>query len=150
MSRMNRQRRAKRGVMSEINVVPYIDVMLVLLIIFMVATPLLSQGVKVNLPQATAKALDKQQKDPIIVSIDAYGRYYLNISDNPAKPITPTELATRVAAELQVEQQQGQQRLVLIKGDKAVDYGKIMQAMVLLQQSGVDNVGLITKPPETA
>jgi biopolymer transport protein TolR len=136
--------------MAEINVVPYIDVMLVLLIIFMIATPLLHQGVQVNLPQASAKPLTEKQKDPIIVTVDADGRYYLNISENPTKPISSAELATRIAAELQLAEQAGQQRAVLIKGDQTVDYGKVMQAMILLQQAGVADVGLMTKPLESA
>ena len=136
----------QRRLMNEINVVPYIDVMLVLLVIFMITTPLLSQGVKINLPQAQSQSIATQDNTPMIVSIDQYGRYYLNIANDPNKPIAPQDLAIRVAAEMQISNPQHQTRQVFIKGDKVVDYGKVVQAMVLLQQSGVSQVGLMTQP----
>jgi len=139
---------SRRRPMAEINVVPYIDVMLVLLVIFMITTPLLSQGVKVNLPKAHATALTAQQREPIIVSVNRQGQYFLNIADQPAQPIDTQALATRVAAELQLAKQAGQKRLVLVKGDRNVDYGHVMQAMVLLQHAGAAEVGLITQPPK--
>lgn len=141
-----RKRRTSRGLMAEINVVPYIDVMLVLLVIFMVTAPLLTQGVNVNLPQASAKALN-QPKEPIVVSVDANGRYFLNIASNPAQPISAQELTNEVSTQLQSDQRQGVQQNVLVKGDAAVDYGKVMAAMVLLQQAGASDVGLVTQPP---
>lgn len=141
-SRSNSRRRP----MSEINVVPYIDVMLVLLVIFMIAAPLLSQGVNVNLPQASAKALPPQPAPPIIVSVDRGGRYYLNVSDQPKSPISPQNLMVQVSAQLEVAKQKHQARDVYVKGDRAVDYGKVVEAMVLLQKAGVANVGLITQP----
>lgn len=141
-----RKRRASRGLMAEINVVPYIDVMLVLLVIFMVTAPLLTQGVNVNLPQASAKALN-QPKEPIVVSVDANGRYFLNIAANPAQPISAQDLTNEVSTQLQSDQRQGVQQNVLVKGDAAVDYGKVMTAMVLLQQAGASDVGLVTQPP---
>jgi biopolymer transport protein TolR len=131
--------------MAEINVVPYIDVMLVLLVIFMITTPLLSQGVKVDLPQATAQTLSSA-KEPIVVSVDAQGNYYLNLADNPGQPIDAITLSNKVSAELRSDAQQGQTRQVLVKGDEHVDYGKVMQAMVLLQQAGAASVGLVTDP----
>lgn len=134
----------KKRLVSDINVVPYIDVMLVLLVIFMITTPLISQGVKINLPQAQSKPLMSKDNVPIIVSIDRFGRYYLNINSNAEKPIAINDLAIRVAAELELAQQENKVRQVLIKGDKDVDYGKVVQAMVLLQQAGVINVGLMT------
>src|SRR5579872_3916641 len=106
-------KRQRKRPMSEINVVPYIDVMLVLLIIFMVTTPLLSQGVKVNLPQATAQAIPPNEKEPIIVSVDLQGRYFLNIATDPNQPIDAQTLSNRVSTELQTAQQQGVQRQVL-------------------------------------
>lgn len=142
-------KRPRKRPLSEINVVPYIDVMLVLLIIFMVTTPLLSQGVKVNLPQATAQAISPQEKEPIIVSVDAQGNYFLNIAANPSQPIDAQTLSNQVAAELHVSQQQGIERQVLVKGDRSVDYGHVVQAMVLLQQAGAPSVGLVTQDPET-
>lgn len=142
-------RRNRKGPIAEINVVPYIDVMLVLLVIFMITAPLLSQGVQVNLPQASAKPLTAKEKEPIIVSVDASGNYYLNISANPSQPIDAVALTNQVTAELQTSNQSSSQRPVLIKGDQSVDYGKVMQAMVLLQRAGAETVGLITKPPES-
>jgi len=141
---MNLSRR-KRRQLSEINVVPYIDVMLVLLVIFMVTAPLLSQGIKVELPKAAAEQLNIKNKDPIIVSVDAQGNYYLNIAKNPADTITPEQLTLQVTAELQNNQTAGEKRQVLVKGDRNVDYGKVVQAMVLLQHAGAGSVGLITE-----
>jgi biopolymer transport protein TolR len=143
---MNKRTRIRKRPMAEINVVPYIDVMLVLLIIFMVTTPLLSQGVKVSLPQATAQAVASNNQ-PIIVSVDAQGNYYLNSAAAPDQPVDAQTLSQRVAAELQLAQQQGQQRQVLVKGDKSVDYGRVVQAMVLLQQAGAPSVGLVMQQP---
>lgn len=145
---MSMFRRQKARLMADINVVPYIDVMLVLLIIFMITAPLLSQGVKIDLPQAQARALATKQQEPIIVSIDMKGQYYLNIAEDPDVPIMPDQLMTRVAAEVTLAAQNHQHRIVLVKGDKDVDYGKVVQAMVLLQQAGVDKVGLMTQSPE--
>ena len=139
--------RQQRRAMAEINVVPYIDVMLVLLVIFMITTPLLSQGVKVSLPQAKAESLTAQ-REPIIITVDAQGHYYLNIMDNPNVAITPQVLVNRVAAELQVARQQGKQPLVLVKGDSDSNYGNVVQAMVLLQHAGVGDVGLMTEQPQ--
>lgn len=137
---------SRRRPMSEINVVPYIDVMLVLLVIFMIAAPLLSQGVNVALPQASAKALPPQSEPPIIVSVDQYGKLFLNVSDHPQQPLSPQALMTQVAAQLAVAKQKNQTRDVYVKGDRAVDYGKVVEAMVMLQKAGVENVGLLTQP----
>lgn len=141
-------KRTRRSVMAEINVVPYIDVMLVLLVIFMITTPLLTQGVKINLPQASANPITTKDNQPVIVSVDQYGRYYLNISTTPNQPIAPENLATRIAAQVIFDQQQHQSRPILIKGDTNVNYGKVVAAMVLLQKAGVSNVGLMTDPSQ--
>lgn len=143
MNIANKQQR--RRPMAEINVVPYIDVMLVLLVIFMITAPLLQQGVNVDLPKASAQSLTAN-KEPIIVSVDAQGNYYLNIANDPDQPLDSTSIANRVAAELQSAKQQGEQRTVLVKGDAHVDYGKVVAAMVLLQQAGAGSVGLVTSP----
>lgn len=140
-------RRVRKSPMAEINVVPYIDVMLVLLVIFMVTTPLLSQGVKVDLPKATAQTISAKQKEPLVISVDAQGNYYLNIAQNPDQPIDATDLSARVATELAAAKQEGTDREVLVKGDANVDYGKVVQAMVLLQQAGAPSVGLVTQQP---
>ena len=139
--------RQKRKPIADINVVPYIDVMLVLLVIFMITTPLLSQGVKVDLPQAQAQTLSGSQQQPIIVTVNSKGQYFLNIANDPQQAIAPQALATRVAAELQIARQAHEKRLVLVKGDKEVDYGKVVQAMVLLQHAGAGTVGLMTNSP---
>lgn len=131
--------------MSEINVVPFIDVMLVLLVIFMITAPLLTQGVKVDLPQTQAKPLSEQDKEPLIVTVNAQGNFYLNLADKPSQPITARTLS-HLANRLLAEQQTGEQRPVLVRGDKSVNYGKVIEAMVLLQQAGAKSVGLITQP----
>jgi biopolymer transport protein TolR len=138
-------KRKKYRQLAEINVVPYIDVMLVLLVIFMVTAPLLFQGVNVNLPTANAKSVDSKQQEPIILSVNARGKYYLNISSKPTQIISSQDLFTKVAAELK-RSGRGSKRQVLVKGDKAVDYGMIMRAMVLLQRAGAQTIGLITQP----
>lgn len=137
-----RQRR-----MAEINVVPYIDVMLVLLVIFVITAPLLSQGVNVNLPQAEAKAIATKDHLPMIVSVDNKGLFYLNIADNPSAPLSEQALVNQIAAELAIAQQHNQTRMVLVKGDQDVAYGRVVDAMVLLQKAGVDQVGLMTHSP---
>ena len=134
-----------RKPMSDINVVPFIDVMLVLLVIFMITAPLLTQGVKVDLPKTQAKAMSEQDKEPLIVTVDSKGEYYLNISDKPNEPVTERTLSHLVTVQLE-KQQAGTQRPVLVRGDKDVNYGKVIQAMVLLQQAGAKSVGLITQP----
>lgn len=135
---------AKRRPMSDINVVPFIDVMLVLLVIFMITTPLLTQGVKVDLPKTTAQAVDPKQKEPLIVTVDAAGNYYLNLADKPSQPITARTLSHLVTERLGTDPTE--QRPVMVRGDKNVNYGKVVEAMVLLQQAGAKSVGLITQP----
>lgn len=138
-----RQRNRKRPI-SEINVVPYIDVMLVLLIIFMVTAPLLSQGIKVDLPQTASEPLPPSEKEPVIVNIDKNGNYFINYGDNQDKPVKPEALVNRVSALLKY--QPGIP--VLIGGDANVPYGQVVQAMSLLQSAGVPSVGMMTDPPE--
>lgn len=135
----------RKGPMAEINVVPYIDVMLVLLVIFMVTTPLLSQGVKVNLPKAHAQPIAAVQ-EPIIVSMDAAGHYYLNTASQPAMPQGIQQLTKELTRQLQLAQQKQMSRQVFVKADSKVDYGKVVSLMVLLQQAGAVNIGLLTEP----
>lgn len=132
-----------RRPMAEINLVPFIDVMLVLLVIFMITTPLLTQGVKIELPQTESKAIPPEQKEPLIVTVDAAGNFYLNISDKPNQPVTARVLSNLASQQLSSV---GEQRPVLVRGDKNTNYGKIVEAMVLLQQAGAKSVGLITQP----
>ncbi len=136
--------RKRRRPVSEINVVPYIDVMLVLLIIFMVTAPLITQGVKVDLPKAEAQPLEEELKPPLVASVDAQGQYFLNVGDSQQEPMSAIDLATLVAAHLQVEPNTP----IVVKGDGAVAYSQVVQLMVLLQRAGAPSVGLMTSPPE--
>jgi biopolymer transport protein TolR len=133
--------RKRRKLKAEINVVPYIDVMLVLLIIFMVTAPLLNLGVDIQLPQSAAKAV-QADTPPIMVSVDKDGNYYLTLGGAPRETIDEDSLVKKVSAFLR----QNPQVPVLIGGDDRVDYGRIYRAMVLLQQSGVPKVGLMSQP----
>ncbi|NNC64211.1 MAG: protein TolR [Gammaproteobacteria bacterium] len=139
----------QRKLMGEINVVPYIDVMLVLLIIFMITAPLLTQGISVDLPQAAAEPLDPelmQDNEPLVLSIDSAGLLYLNIGGDDQEPIDEQTVLTRTAAVLR----RNAQTPVLVKADQAVPYGRVVTGMVLLQQAGAERVGFITDPPEVA
>jgi len=136
--------RTRKKPMSEINVVPYIDVMLVLLVIFMITAPLLTQGVAVDLPQATAESLSQDADEPLIVSVDAQGNYYINVGEDPDSPIDGDKMTTMVAAVLRHKPGTP----VMIKGDRNVQYEKVVNAMTLIQSAGVPSVGLITRTPE--
>lgn len=138
-----RQRIRKRPI-SEINVVPYIDVMLVLLIIFMITAPLLSQGVKVDLPQVPSEAMPATDKEPLVISVDEGGNFFINYGDNQDKSISAAILANRVNAVLKYQPDIP----VFVKGDSSVPYGRVVELMALLQRSGVEGVGLVTDPPE--
>lgn len=130
--------------MSEINVVPYIDVMLVLLIIFMITAPLLSQGVKIDLPKVPSEPLPASDNDPVIVSVDAAGNFFINYGENQDRPVSPEVLVNRIGALVKYRPELP----VLVKGDSGVNYGRVVQAMALLQGAGVKGIGLITEPPE--
>ncbi|QYJ95269.1 protein TolR [Shewanella spartinae] len=138
------QRKRRRPV-AEINVVPYIDVMLVLLIIFMVTAPIVTQGVKVDLPQGEAESLPADSKPPVVASIDADGDYYLDISSASSKEVLDLEeIAVRVSAIVQLEPE----RPVVVKADRSIPYERVIQLMVTLQKAGVPSVGLMTDSPE--
>ncbi len=136
--------RTRKRPMSEINVVPYIDVMLVLLVIFMITAPLLTQGVSVKLPEAAAKNMHEPKSTPVIITVDADGYLYMNIGDKTDKPVKESVLKARVAAVLKLKPKTD----VYVRGDTNTDYGKVINAMVLLQQAGVKDVGLVTKSPK--
>ncbi len=138
-----RQRIRKRPV-SEINVVPYIDVMLVLLIIFMVTAPLLNQGVTVDLPQAPSAPLPPSEQEPVIINVDKDGNVFINYGADQDNPIAADRLLHRVSALLKYQPHIP----VLVGGDANVAYGRVVQVMTLLQQAGVPAVGMITDPPE--
>lgn len=133
----------KKKPMAEINVVPYIDVMLVLLIVFMVAAPMLTQGVKVDLPQAAADPIESKEDEPITVSIKKDGSYYINLGGNheQARPIA--EIKDMVGKVLR----QSPKTLVLVQGDHSVSYGSVVSLMTELQSAGAPSVGLVTEPP---
>ncbi len=133
----------KRKLVAEINVVPYIDVMLVLLIVFMVTAPLLTQGVKVDLPKALSKPLEEQDKDPLVVSIKEDGSYYLDLGNGKNKAEALSKIVEKVGKVLR-EQPKTQ---VLVWGDAKVDYGVVVALMAELQGAGASNVGLVTEPP---
>ncbi|MFT5503933.1 MAG: biopolymer transport protein TolR [Gammaproteobacteria bacterium] len=132
---------SRRRSVSEINVVPYIDVMLVLLIIFMVTAPLLKQGVEVDLPIAPANPLDVNSPEPIIVSIDINGAAYLNISPQPDSELDVDSLVGQIKATLLEEPQ----RPVMVRGDANGPYQNVVSILVLLQKANVGSVGLITE-----
>ena len=143
---MTPQRRGKR-LMAEINVVPYIDVMLVLLIIFMITAPLLTQGIKVDLPKAGAEPLPEdvvREHKPLILSVDKSGAFYLNIGQDEESSIDDGTVVERVATVLRREPKTP----VLVKADQSVPYGRVVTGMVLLQQAGAEKVGFITDPAE--
>jgi len=137
-------RRARKKRMSEINVVPYIDVMLVLLVIFMITAPLLTQGISVELPQTDATPIEQKEEEPIIVSVDKAGRYYLNLGDNSDSPLKTDELMRRIKIVLKHRQD----NTVYVKGDKNANYGKVVVLMAKLKQAGVEQVGLVTRMTE--
>jgi biopolymer transport protein TolR len=136
--------RRGRRLMAEINVVPYIDVMLVLLIIFMVTAPLLTQGIKVDLPKAGAEPLPSDDNKPLILSVDARGNFYLSIGQDQESPLGEEEVIRRVGIVLSRQPQTP----VLVKADQSVPYGRVVSGMVLLQQAGAEKIGFITDPAE--
>jgi len=144
---MAQQTTRRRKLMGEINVVPYIDVMLVLLIIFMITAPLLAEGIKVDLPKAGARPIPPEMlKDskPIVLTIDAGGRMYLNYGGKDDEPIDDATVEARAAAVLR----RAPETAVLVRGDYRVAYGEVVSAMTILQRAGASKVGFITQPPE--
>ena len=124
--------------------VPYVDVTLVLLVIFMITAPLFHEGVEVELPQAPAKPLEKIEKNqnPLIVSVDRFGQIFVNRSDSPKRPVADDSFRNQIRELLSDKQDD----LVYVRGDKDVDYGRVVSVMVMLQDAGAENVGLITDP----
>jgi|TARA_B110000438_G_scaffold62294_1_gene62701 biopolymer transport protein TolR len=136
----------KRKVISEINVVPYIDVMLVLLIIFMVTAPLLTQGIKVELPKAGAEPIsDTSSLAPLILSVNATGELFINVGDEENTPKDAESIVSRTRAVLASQPT----TMVLVKADRRVPYGNVVGAMVLLQQGGAENIGFVTDALES-
>ncbi len=141
---MSRQHKNRRRPMAEINVVPYIDVMLVLLIIFMVTAPLITQGVHVELPQADAKPMEPDEEPPLVISVNLQGEMFLNVGEDKEEPVDADSLVERVSKVLKHKPQ----TQVMIRGDNGVPYGEVVQAMILAQEGGAPSVGLITEPPQ--
>ena len=137
------RRHKRRKPMSEINVVPYIDVMLVLLIIFMVTAPMLMQGVKVELPKAAALPVGRQDNEPLIVSVKADGSYYLNVGSDEQKSKSLGVIKDKVTKILNRKPD----TVVLVWGDQAVPYGDVVTLMTTLQAAGAPSVGLVTETP---
>jgi biopolymer transport protein TolR len=135
----------KRRLMAEINVVPLIDVMLVLLVIFMATAPLLTQGIKVELPEASAQSLPQAQtrEPPVVLTIDREGQRFLNVGNELQQALADEELKQIVTAAMQVDPE----RDVLIRADTEVPYGRVVGAMVLLQGAGAARLGFVTDPP---
>ena len=129
--------------MAEINVVPYIDVMLVLLIIFMVTAPMLMQGVQVDLPKASAEPVPDQDSEPLIVSIDSKGQLFLNLGANEDQALSLISVKERVATIMRRDPDKS----VLVWGDAAVPYGQVVNLMTALQAAGAPSVGLVTEEP---
>ena len=133
----------KRKLMGEINVVPYIDVMLVLLVIFMVTAPLLTQGIEVELPKANSEPIqDVPNHRPLVLSVDAEGNLYIDVGDNENEPASGKEVVAKVGAILRNRPETP----ILVKADRTVPYGNVVGAMVLLQQGGAKNIGFVTDP----
>ncbi|UJF18622.1 protein TolR [Vibrio sp. SS-MA-C1-2] len=142
--------RKRRKMTAEINVVPYIDVMLVLLIIFMVTAPFVTQGVDVQLPQTSSAktaadlAAENDEANFIIVEVNQEGGYRLSVDNGPKQSVSAEDLLVRVKAELQIKPKS----TVMVGGDARVPYADVILALDLLNQAGVDSVGLMTQPLE--
>jgi len=131
--------------MAEMNVVPYIDVMLVLLVIFMITAPMLTQGLKVELPKVDSEAMQVDSHEPIIITIKADGSYWLKQGKDDSSPI----LLEQLTESLLVHQQKNPELQVLINGDTQVPYGEVVKLMASLQKAQILRVGLLTEPSET-
>jgi biopolymer transport protein TolR len=130
--------------MAEINVVPYIDVMLVLLVIFMVTAPLITQGVKVTLPQERAGGIPSPTTESVVITVDEFGDYYLDVGEEKNTPASEQILFDRIRVVLDYTPGTP----ILVRADHRVDYGRVIRAMVVAQAAGAPDVGLVTVPPE--
>lgn len=134
--------RRKSRTVAEINVVPYIDVMLVLLVIFIATAPVVMTGVTVDLPKATAEAMNEDQRTPVIASVDAVGQYYVSVDSTSVK----AQDLNAVTALVREELSRDPSRPVVVQGDARVAYDSVIQLMNALKQAGVTSVGLVTEP----
>ncbi len=133
--------RRNRTLVAEINVVPYIDVTLVLLLVFMITAPMVESGVEVNLPSADATQIDTTNALPVIVTVDRSGLYYLNVAQDPETSLDLTALMTQVVAHVRINPNVP----VMVRGDRDVAYGEVIEAMAILKQVGIAKVGLMTQ-----
>ena len=144
MKGMGMMPEGRRKPIAEINVVPYIDVMLVLLVIFMVTAPMLTQGVKVDLPQTSSDPIQAEKEvESIIVSVDSNGAYYVEVGDRGSDPMSLEELQSQVTKILS----QRSNSEILVRGDEQVQYGTVVRLMSALQMAGAASIGLITEAP---
>lgn len=143
-------KRARPSIDAQINIVPYIDVMLVLLVIFMMTTPIIEQGIEVDLPPAEAKAVDFSEQQPTIITINRAGEYFINSMANEGSEISAGERLPlgRIAARVQARLQAFPQMKVFVRGDQEVAYGSVIALMSFLQKNGVDKVGIVTESPD--
>ncbi|WP_026960321.1 MULTISPECIES: protein TolR [Aliagarivorans] len=141
---MNQYRRTRRRTEATINIVPYVDVLFVLLVIFMVTAPLITQGVKVDLPQGSAEPLPEESNAPLVASVDENGLYYLDTGgdNDDSQILSADDIQALVIAHLQLNPDAP----VVVRGDKNVRYEQVINLMVLLQEAGVPSVGLMTQP----
>ncbi|HUF72420.1 MAG TPA: ExbD/TolR family protein [Gammaproteobacteria bacterium] len=142
-----RQGKKNRRLMGHMNVVPYIDVMLVLLIIFMVTAPLLQQGITVDLPEVDAEPLDPslmEDNEVLILSIDAEGSFYLNLGADPESPVADEDVLTTTAAVIR----RNPETPIVLKSDQSVDFGRVAYGLALLQRAGATGIGILTDPVE--
>ncbi len=137
------QKRIRKRPIAEMNVVPYIDVMLVLLVIFMITAPLLTQGVKVELPQVAAEPIKESNKEPLVVTVNRAGELFLNLGDKADQPVEEQALLERVAAVVRRQPDVP----ILLRGDQNVEYGAVVRAMALLQRAGAPSIGMVTEAP---
>lgn len=146
MSLQSSFRRPRKKPMAEMNVVPYIDVMLVLLVIFMITAPMLTQGIEVDLPEAEADALSINDQQPLIVTVKANGSFWLQSDPTTRSEVSMQNLPSEIRA---LRQARGEKLPVLVNGDQRVSYGRVIELMSSLQQAGVTQVGLLTELPST-
>ncbi len=141
---MEQKVRVRRKPMADINMVPYLDVMLVLLVVFMITAPMMAQGIKVALPETSSEPISIKEDDPLMVTVKKGGSYYLNLGKTPEKATSLSVVTDKISKLIKIDSK----RLVLVQGDKEVPYGKVIELMSALQRSGVVNVGLVTEPPK--
>ncbi len=136
--------RESKKPMAEINVVPYIDVMLVLLVIFMVTAPLITQGINVELPAENSDVIDLKKIEPVVVTVKKDGKYYMDVGNHDKEAASLKEVESVLDKILRVNPQTP----VLVSGDRHVQYAAVIELMASLQRAGVVNLGLLTEPPK--